>query len=178
MARKILATMMVLLGVSAAAAYLLYAPTNMTLSIMDPPPEPYDSSVQAIYVTFTKVEIHAADAGNNSGWYTLAPGTTVNLLSVINTPKILSNTPLPPGKYTEIRFFANEVTVAVNGSNTTDTITNGGQTGIKVAITGGGFRIFGGERLNVILDLAFRNSEIMNNPTKTLTPVATARVVY
>ncbi len=178
MARKILATIMVLLGVSAAAVYLFYAPANLTLSITDPPPERYDSSIQAIYVTLTKIEIHAADAGNDSGWHTLASGATVNLLGVLNVSKVLGNAPLPPGKYSEIRFFAGDATVTMNGANTTYTIPGGGQTGVKVAITGGGFRIFGGQRLNVLLDLAFRNSDIMNNATRTLTPVATAKVVY
>lgn len=60
MARKILATFMVILGVSAAAYYLYYTPAHLTLSIIDPPPQPYDTSIQAIQVTFTKIEIHAA----------------------------------------------------------------------------------------------------------------------
>jgi hypothetical protein len=178
MARKILATIMVLLGVSAATLYLFYVPTNVTFSITDPPPQGYDSRIQAIYVTLTRVEIHAADAGNDSGWYALASGATVNLLAVLNVSKVLGNAPLPPGKYSEIRFFAGQATVKISGVNVTYTIPGEDQTGIKVVITGGGFRIFGGQRLNVLLDLAFRNTEIMNNPTRSLTPVATAKVVY
>ncbi len=169
---------MVLLGVSASAVYLFYAPTHVTLSIADPPPQAYDGSIQAIYVTFSKIEIHAAGAGNDSGWFTLASGATVNLLTVLDVSKVLGDAKLPPGKYAEIRFFAGEATVTLNGINTTYIIPSGGETGVKVTITGGGFRIFGGQRLTVLLDLAFRNSEIMNNPTRKLTPLTTAKVVY
>ena len=166
-----------MLGVSAAAVYLFYTPAHVTLSVIDPPPERYDSSIQAIYVTFTKIEIHAANAGNDSGWHTVVSGSTIDLLTVLNMSKVLGNAQLPPGKYLEIRFFASEAIVTMNGTNTTYTIPSGAQAGFKVVITGGGLQIFGGQSLNVRMDVAFRNTEIMNNPTKRLTPVATARVV-
>ncbi len=173
---KILAGVMALLGFLAAGAYLFYAPATVTMSVTDPPPEQYDSSISAITITFSKIEIHVANAADNSGWHNLAGGT-VNLLDVLSVSKVLGSTSIPAGKYSEIRFFASQVTVKIDGLDVTYIIPGGDQTGFRVVIIGGGMQIFGGQSLTVQLDLAFRNSEIMNNPTMMLTPVATAKVV-
>src|SRR6266704_3345395 len=102
----LLALVLVLVVVGGVVGFLFYAPSNAQISIRDPPQQPYDSSIQAIYVTFTSIEIHSANAGDASGWHTLTTSATVN----------------------------------------------------------------------VVLDLSFKNSEILNNPTLNLNPVATAEV--
>ncbi len=168
--------MLAVLAVAAGGAFLLYAPAPVTLSIIDPPPESYSGTISAITITFTKIEIHAAGAGNDSGWHTLTTGATVNLLSVLNVSKVLGTSSIPAGKYTEIRFFASTAIITINGVNVTYTIPSAGQTGFKVPITGGGLQVVGGVSASVQLDLGFRNSEIISNPQLTLTPVATATV--
>ncbi|OLB45270.1 hypothetical protein AUH73_03145 [archaeon 13_1_40CM_4_53_4] len=177
MARKILAILTIILGASSSIAYLYYAPSHLALSITDPPPTPYSNNITAIYITLTTIEIHAANAGNNSGWQTLATNVTVNLMTTFSTPKLLGTTQLPPGRYTELRFFSSQAIITISGTNSTYTIPSGTQTGIKVPVSGGGFHIYGGETMTVQLDLSFNNNEIMNNPTMTLTPVATAKVI-
>ena len=47
---------------------------------------------------------------------------------------------------------------------------------MKIPITGGGFQVYGGLTASVILDLSFKNNEILSNPTGKLNPVATATV--
>ncbi len=142
---------------------------------MDPPPETYSSSITAITITFTKIEVHAANAGNDSGWHTLTTGGAVDLLSVLNAAQVLGTSNIPPGKYSEIRFFTSQAIITISGTDITYTIPSA-QTGFKLVITGGGFQVMGGQSINVTLDLAFRNTEILNNPQRTLTPVATATV--
>ncbi len=176
MARKILAILTIILGASSSIAYLYYAPSHLILSITDPPPISYSNNITAIYVTLTTIEIHAADADNNSGWHTLAMDVTLNLMTLLSASKLLGTAQLPPGRYSEIRFFASQAIITINGTNTTYTIPSGNQTGIKVPVTGGGFHIYGGQSMTVQLDLSL-NNEIMNNPTMTLTPVATAKVL-
>ena len=171
-----MAVILAILAISAAGAYLLYAPARVTLSIMDPPPQPYDSSISAITVTFSKIEIHSAGAGNDSGWHTLTTSGTVNLLTVLNVSKVLGTSNVPAGKYTEIRFFISQVTITISGVNVNYTVPSANQTGFKVTITGGGLQVIGGLSGSVTLDLAFRNSEIISNTQLTLTPVATATV--
>src|SRR6266487_5311024 len=177
MARKILAILTIILGASSSIAYLYYAPSHLILSITDPPPISYSNNITAIYVTLTTIEIHAADADNNSGWHTLAMDVTLNLMTLLSASKLLGTAQLPPGRYSEIRFFASQAIITINGTNTTYTIPSGNQTGVKVPVTGGGFHIYGGQTMTVQLDLSFNNNEILNNPTMTLTPVATAKLV-
>ena len=176
MKRKILATLLVVIAIAGAAAYLFYAPAGVNLLIIDPPPEQYSSNIGAIYVTFTKVEVHAANAGNESGWHTIATNATVNLLTVLNVSKIIGNGQLSPGKYTEIRLFVSAATVTLLGVTLTYTIPSGAQTGIKVVIAGG-FQVYGGQSTNIQLDFAFRNSEIISNTTGNLSPVVSATIV-
>ncbi len=173
---KVVAVALAVLAILAGGAYLFYAPAHVTLSITDPPPQPYDSSITAIEVTFTRIEIHAAGAGNESGWHTLMSGGTVNLLNVLNASQVLGSSTVPAGKYSEIRFFINKTIITINGVNVPYTVPSANQTGFKVAITGGGFQVMGGLSATVLLDLAFKNNEILNNPQHTLTPVATATV--
>ncbi len=102
---------------------------------------------------------------------------SLNLMSLLSTSRLVGTTQLPPGRYSELRFFASQAVITIKGVNTTFTIPSGNQTGIKVPVTGGGFHIYGGETMTVQLDLSFNNNEILNNPTMTLTPVATAKVL-
>jgi hypothetical protein len=177
LARKILAALTIILGASTSILYLYYAPSHLELSITDPPPAAYDNRITAIYVNLTEIDIHAANAGNNSGWHTVSTSTSLNLLSIIGTSKLLGTAQLSPGTYTEIRFFASQAVITISGTNKTYTIPSEGQTGIKVQITGGGFHVYGGQTMAVLLDLSFNNNEIMNNPNLMLHPVATATMV-
>lgn len=170
-----LALVLVLVAVAGVAGYLFYAPATLRFSVMDPPPEPYGPTIQAIYITFTKVEIHVGNAGDTSGWHTISQGSTVNLLAALNVSKLLCSSNLPQGKYTEIRFFASQAIVKIIGVNWTYTIPSGGQTGIKVQIAKGGFQVYGWQTVNLVLDIAFRSSEILSNKN-ILNPVASARV--
>ena len=176
MARKILAALTIILGASTSLLYLYYAPSHLSLSITDLPPTPYDNSITAIYLNLTEIDIHAAGAGNNSGWHTMSTSSSLNLLSVLGTTKLLGTTQLPPGRYSEIRFFASQAVITVNGSNTIYRIPGGNQTGVKAQINGGGFHVYGGQTIAVELDLSFNNNEIMNN-SRILNPVAKATVV-
>jgi len=173
---KVVAVALAVLAILAGGAYLFFAPAHVTLSITDPPPQPYDSSITAIEVIFTRIEIHAAGAGNESGWHILMSGGTVNLLNVLNISQVLGTTSVPAGKYSEVRFIVNQTIITVNGVNIPYTVPSANQTGFKVVITGGGFQVMGGLSVTVLLDLAFKNNEILNNPQHVLTPVATATV--
>src|SRR3989441_7967441 len=168
----LLALVLVLVVVGGVVGFLFYAPSNAQISIRDPPQQPYDSSVQAIYVTFTSIEVHSANAGDASGWHTITTSATVNLFTVLNASKVLGKASLPAGKYTELRFNVSAIIVTITGVNVTYTIPNGS---LKIPITGGGAQTYGALTVNVELDLSFKTSEILN-PTLTLNPVATAKV--
>ena len=170
----LLALVLVLVVIGGVVGFLFYAPSNAQISIRDPPQQPYDSSIQAIYVTFTSIEIHSANAGDASGWHIITTSATVNLFTVLNVSKVLGKASLPAGRYTELRFNVSAVIVTVSGINVTFTIPNGS---LKIPITGAGAQAYGALTVNIVLDLSFKNSEILNNPTLKLSPVATAEVV-
>ena len=171
--RIALAIVLVVIIAGAVAGFLFYAPSNVQLSIRDPPQSPYDSSITAIYVTFTSIEVHTTNAGNDSGWHTIATGATVNLFTVLNVSNVLGKSSVPAGKYTELRLNISELAVTISGVNITYTIPGGS---FKVPILNGGFQAHSALTVNVELDLSFKDSEIlaMNGH---LTPVATAKVV-
>src|SRR5438128_1248124 len=168
----VLALVQELVVVGGAVGFLFYAPSNGKISIRDPPHQPYDSSITAIFVKFTSTNITAANAGSDSGWHTITTGATVNLFTVLNVSKVLGKASLPAGKYTELRFNVSKVVVTISGVNVTYTIPSGS---LKIPITGTGAQAYGSLTVNVELDLSFKTSEILN-PTLTLNPVATAKV--
>ena len=100
----------------------------------------------------------------------------MNLLNVLNISQVLGTTTVPAGKYSEIRFFLYQTIITINAVNIPYTVPSASQTGFKVVITGGGFQVMGGLSVTVLLDLAFKNNEILNNPQHILAPVATATV--
>src|SRR5205809_7235211 len=97
MAHKALAILTIILGASLSTAYLYYAPSHLALTLSDPPPTPYSNNITAIYVTLTTIEIHAANAGNKSGWQTLATDVTVYLMTILSTPIFIGNINITPG---------------------------------------------------------------------------------
>src|SRR4029077_2434065 len=120
--RLTLAVALVVIIAGAVAGFLFYGPASVQLSIRDPPQTPYDSTIQAIYVTFTSIEVHTANAGNSSGWHTIATSATINLLTVLNVSSTLGRSSLPAGKYTELRFNVSQVIVTITGVNVTYTV--------------------------------------------------------
>lgn len=169
--RLAMAILLVVIIAGAAAGLLFYGPSNLQLSIKDPPQAPYDSSIQAIYVTFASIDVHTANAGNNSGWHTVTTGTTINLLTVLNVSSVIGRSSLLAGKYTELRFNISKVVITISGINVTYTIPGGS---LKVPILNGGFQAYGALTVNVELDLSFNDNEILSMNGH-LTPVATAR---
>ena len=155
---------------------------TVRLLITDPPAydagsQTYDPSIKDIVVTFTMVEIHAAQAGSDSGWHSLRVSSTdIHLLEVLNVAKVIGSASLPTGKYDAIRLFANTVRVVIDGRNVTFRIPSGGQTGIKVPIVQGGFMLSMGQTVNVLLTLSFNSHELLANGTN-ITPVVRAEAV-
>ncbi len=176
MNKKILALVLVVIAAGGAVGFLFYGPSNVSLSIKDPPPQAYDGSITAIVVSFDKVELHAANAGNDSGWHTVVTSASVNLMTVLSVSKVLGGAMIPAGRYNEIRFFASNASITIAGVTLTYTIASGGTSGLKVPILGGGFQVVGGQSLTVQLDFAFKNSEIMAGGSLMLSPVVEATV--
>src|SRR6266540_5194025 len=108
--------MTILLGASISVLYLYYMPSTLAVSIRDPPPTPYSSNITAIYVSIIRIEIHAAGSDNNSGWHTIVTGVSLNLMSLLSASKLVGSTQLPPGRYSELRFFTSQAVITIDGA--------------------------------------------------------------
>jgi hypothetical protein len=74
-----------------------------------------------VNVTFSEVSIHAADAGNESGWRNLdIQNGTIDLASLTNVSELLASGKVPAGKYTQIRI----VVVSAVGTMEDGTVVN------------------------------------------------------
>ncbi len=184
MARPILAGILLIIIGTGTGTYLFFtysAVGTVKLLITDPPiygasGATYDPSIQGIFVTFTKIEIHAAAAGGDSGWYSLTVGSkTIDLIKVLSVSQLLGSARLPTGKYDMIRMFASTARVVIDGRNVVYDIPSGGQTGLKAPIVPGRFMLTLGQTVNVLLTFSFNNHEILANG-RNLVPVVKAEV--
>jgi hypothetical protein len=80
-----------------------------------------------VNVTFSEVRIHAASAGNESGWRTLAiQKQTIDLASLTNMSELLATGNVGAGKYTQIRIVVESVTgTMANGTIVNFTVPSG-----------------------------------------------------
>ena len=111
---------------------------TLAVVLTDPPTVP--EGVTAVYATYTDVQVHVADAGNQSGWYDLHSSGQINLMSVINVGQTIGSTSVPSGIYNALRFNITGAIVKYQGQNYTAQIaksdTNGGSQ-LTVPIIGG-----------------------------------------
>lgn len=113
---KFVALIVVVLAlVPVTLAYIDNAPNTGTLKLYvhDAPTE--DAS--AVYITFSSVSIHS----NSTGWtnYTVS-SQTMNILGIsAANATLLKSVSLAEGQYTMIRIYISQVSVMINGVNTT-----------------------------------------------------------
>jgi hypothetical protein len=115
---------------------------TMVVLLTDPPTVP--ENVSAVYIQFTRVQAHIANAGSNEGgWYNLTGSGEINLMSIVNVSQTIANSNLPAGRFNGLRFNVTEVTVSYSPNpsakgpqNYTGMIVNGHNT-LSIWIPGG-----------------------------------------
>lgn len=90
-----------------------------TLSILLTDPSYMPEGVSAVYVSYFDLQVHIADAGNQSGWTTIQTAGTVNLTGTINYTQTLSSIQIQQGVYNALRFNVSGAQVTFNGVNYT-----------------------------------------------------------
>lgn len=116
------------------------------------------ANVDAVTVSFSRIEVHRETPGDESasGWIafqdtskTLAQ-RTFNLLDLVGgTEAILADAPLEAGHYTQIRVFLESATITVDGQESELRIPSSEQTGVKLIH---GFDVRAGETTHLTLD--------------------------
>ena len=142
----LLVTMLV---VSAGFAYFTYGKGTLVVEMKDPPEE--WGSASKIYIRYSEIMIHRANAGNESGWFTAVEGDSwIDLSTVLNSSKVIGSTGLQAGKYNLLRFDVLDAIVTVDDMNYTATVSSGRLT---VAIIRGGVDISVGQTSHLVIDM-------------------------
>jgi hypothetical protein len=129
--------------------YRVYGIGKLSLSIIDPPKDWGDAS--NIYIKFSNVTVHRADAGNESGWYTIVSESGwVDLRSTLNSSAVLGVSDLSVGKYNLLRFTVEDAVVTLDGVNHAATVPSGT---LKVSIIQGGVTVVAGQTSYLLIDI-------------------------
>ena len=105
---------------------------TLQISMIDPPNVP--AEVTAVYINYSSIQVHVANAGNQSGWYNVTSSGTANLTSLIANSKLLGQAKLPSGTYNIVRFNITSALVTVGGKNFTVSVPSGK---LQATLTGG-----------------------------------------
>ena len=118
------------------------------IQLTDPPVVP--QGVTAVYISYSEMAVHVADAGNNSGWYQVAPAGEIDLMSLLNTSITLGSSQVTSGVYNAIGFNLTSATVTASGSNQSAFISNDRMI-IPIA---GDLQVQSGQSQGVLVDLS------------------------
>jgi hypothetical protein len=155
-----------IVAVASAAAYIVLTDGSDTGTIriyVKDAPEDWSH----VNVTFSKVEIHQADAGDESGWHniTLVEGT-IDLIPLTNISALLAEYEVPVGKYTQIRIHVlSAVGVMTDGTTVNFTVPSG------VLKTNHPFNITSDDRTSLTLDIDLAKSIVNNDGEWKFKPV-------
>ena len=122
---------------------------TMAVLLTDPPTVP--ENVTAVYMQYSEVQAHIANAGNNTGWYDLDGSGVVNLMSVVNVSQTIASQNLPSGRFNGLRFNATSVVVTYEGTNYTALFISGHDT-LYVWIPGG-INVTAAQTTSALIDL-------------------------
>ena len=121
---------------------------TLGIQLTDPPTVP--PGVTEVYISYSEMAVHVADAGNNSGWYKIAPAGEINLMSVINTSITLGSAKVTAGTFNAVGFNITSATVTVNGVNESAFISSNK---LIVPLVGG-LKVGSGASEGVLIDLS------------------------
>lgn len=134
---------------SSSSSSTYYGPTGILgVSLTDPPIVP--PGVTDVYISYSSVEVHVADAGNEDGWYQVADAGSVDLMSLINVSLTLGSAEVQTGTFNVISFNITSAGITLNGANVTAYVP---ANRISVPIIGG-ISVSTGNSSGVLVDLS------------------------
>ena len=121
---------------------------TLGIQLTDPPTVP--PGVTSVYISYSEMDVHVAGAGNQSGWYQVAPAGEIDLMSILNTSITLGSAPVTTGEFNAIGFNITSATVTVNGVNQSAFISSHK---LLVPLVGG-VQVASGTSVGVLVDLS------------------------
>jgi len=154
----------VLAGVLAASVvmgslftYFTYGSGTLVIMMEDPPE--HWGSASKVYIRYSAIMVHRAEARNESGWSTVTAEGWINLALVLNVSKAIGQGPLQAGKYNIIRFEVAEAVVTVDSKNYTASVSSGK---LNIPITRGGIQVNAGQTSYLVIDIT---PKVTGSPT-------------
>lgn len=147
------------------------APTSAggvgTLNVFVTDTPPADVNWSHVYVTFTLIQVHRANASQESGWHNITvTQRTVDLLSVKTTSALLGSSSLPAGMYTQLRIVVEKSWgVTTTGAMFNFTVPSGD---LRVTHP---FQVTKGQEAGVTLDIDLSHSIHLTSNGYLFTPV-------
>jgi hypothetical protein len=118
------------------------------VSLTDPPIVP--PGVTDVYISYSSIQVHVADAGNEDGWYEVADSGSVDLMSLLNVSLTLGSGLVQTGVFNLVAFNITSATVTVSGVNESAYVP---ANRINVPIVGG-ISVSEGNSSGVLVDLS------------------------
>ena len=144
----ILVVLTVLVVAVGSSVYFTYGYGTLAVKVVDPPQEWGQAS--NVYIHYGEIMVHRADAGNETGWYTVVGSGWIDLASVVNVSRTIGQGSLPPGKYNLVRFQVIEAIVTVGGANYTAEVP---PDKLTISITQGGVQVNAGQTAYLVIDI-------------------------
>ncbi len=145
---------------------------TLQLSMIDPPNVP--GNVVDVYVNYSSIQVHVANAGNQSGWYNVTSSGTINLMKIVSASKLLGSASLPSGTYNIVRFNITSAIVTVNStSGVLSNYTANVPSGMVQSVITGGVNVQASTTSALLVDISPRVTYANGNYT--LIPSATAQ---
>lgn len=134
---------------------------KLVLQITDKPA----LNIEKAEVTISNVQVHTAETGNESGWFTVVDGPqTFDLVAIKDVKEYLGEKELAAGIYTQIRLDVDSAKVTINGTEHNLTISS---KNVKLVRS---FEIAEGETTTLTLDFDAEESVHEANGRYTMRP--------
>ncbi len=146
------ATVAIVLAIAVIGGYVAYvnlASGTLKIELTDPPAD-WGVATQ-VYLNYSAIEIHRADAGNESGWtVAVDQGGSINLTEILDVNQTIGSKNLQPGLYNLMRFKIEDALVTVGDLNFSAQVPSDT---VQIAITQGGITINGGQTSTLLIEL-------------------------
>ena len=131
--------------------YTTYGSGTLVFKMTDPPTD--WGPVADVYINYTSIQIHRADAGNQSGWISTGISGALNLLEIVDVNKTIGQLSLQAGLYDFVRFNVTNAIVTYDGVKYSAFVENGM---LNVPIIPEGVMVKAGKTTSMLIDISVK----------------------
>lgn len=159
-------------NISETTSQTLAGSGTVGIQLTDPPTVP--PGVTDVYIDYSAMGVHVADAGNDSGWYQIAPSGEIDLMTILNTSITLGSSQVSAGVFNAVGFNITRAIVTVNGANESAFISSNK---LIVPLVGG-LHVAGGSDQGILVDLSPTVLAVQNGSETAYVLIPSAHTLY